>query len=326
MNSKILFANWQVGTRGDYGNLLVGCTCSEVFFSKPYGRFLRVITDDRSYLAQLEMEYELSPSTDSDIDTLVYLTKVRNSEDHLGSSCIDAFVNLDDREIVINGVNHYGYFKSVLLGSFGFFDEIDCPDNVSIHAALISLSDKGILFVAPSGRGKSTYSLGLNNEKGFTLVSDDWVIVDGKDLSGRRGDIAMRMPKERLEDFDFSAEEVKFLHHPSESKIEVLPCELSDFAFSDRYTINEIILLGEMDISDRQSVVEAIMSASYHIPFNFPCGVVLPTLPNDVIQIVQNRSIKFLHLIESAEIKSVDVFKGTIQQSLDNLRRLLKND
>lgn len=51
----------------------------------------------------------------------------------------------------------------------------------NIHASCVSISQKGVLIIGASGRGKSDLSLRLIQNKGACLVADDRVELDVKD-------------------------------------------------------------------------------------------------------------------------------------------------
>lgn len=83
------------------------------------------------------------------------------------------------RDIVFINTDYYGQCKSWALGAAG----IGLKDFGihSIHGACVEIDQQGVLIIAPTGTGKSTYTNQLA-EYGF-INSDDWVYV--KEEGGR---------------------------------------------------------------------------------------------------------------------------------------------
>jgi hypothetical protein len=71
---------------------------------------------------------------------------------------------------------YYGQLKSWVLGAVGRILAEEYGIH-SIHGACVALEGRGILYIAPTGTGKSTSSYGLMGEPGARFHSDDWVYV-----------------------------------------------------------------------------------------------------------------------------------------------------
>ena len=79
----------------------------------------------------------------------------------------------ENREVVFINTDYYGQCKSWALGAAG----VGLSDFKihSIHGACVQIDGKGILIIAPTGTGKSTYT---NQLARYGLInSDDWVYV-----------------------------------------------------------------------------------------------------------------------------------------------------
>lgn len=79
----------------------------------------------------------------------------------------------ETKELVFRNSDYHGLCKSQALGAAGIYL---APFGIhSIHGACVELDQKGILIVAPTGTGKSTYT---NQLAQFGYInSDDWVYV-----------------------------------------------------------------------------------------------------------------------------------------------------
>lgn len=71
---------------------------------------------------------------------------------------------------------YYGQLKSWVLGAVGRILAEEYGIH-SIHGACVALEGRGILYIAPTGTGKSTSSYGLMDEPGARFHSDDWVYI-----------------------------------------------------------------------------------------------------------------------------------------------------
>ncbi len=87
-----------------------------------------------------------------------------------------AYYSRQRNTIVFFNTSYYGQLKSWVLGAVGriLADQYGIH---SIHGAAVSAGGKGILFIAPTGTGKSTASYGLMRIPDSLFHSDDWVYV-----------------------------------------------------------------------------------------------------------------------------------------------------
>ena len=77
------------------------------------------------------------------------------------------------RTVFFESNNYYGWLKSVALALMGDVFE-DNHSIFSCHGALLSLDNKGVVLMGPSGAGKTTLSYGLLTQKGAKIIADDW--------------------------------------------------------------------------------------------------------------------------------------------------------
>jgi len=89
---------------------------------------------------------------------------------------VAAYYSREKSTIVFFNTSYYGQLKSWVLGAVGriLADEFGIH---SIHGAAVNTGGGGILFIAPTGTGKSTASYGLMRLPGSAFHSDDWVYV-----------------------------------------------------------------------------------------------------------------------------------------------------
>lgn len=87
-----------------------------------------------------------------------------------------AYYSRKNNTIVFFNTSYYGQLKSWVLGAVGrvLAEEFGIH---SIHGACVERNNKGILYIAPTGTGKSTSSYGLMSTPGSRFHSDDWVYV-----------------------------------------------------------------------------------------------------------------------------------------------------
>lgn len=87
-----------------------------------------------------------------------------------------AYYSRQRNTIVFFNTSYYGQLKSWVLGAVGriLADQYGIH---SIHGAGVSAGGKGILFIAPTGTGKSTASYGLMRLPESLFHSDDWVYI-----------------------------------------------------------------------------------------------------------------------------------------------------
>jgi hypothetical protein len=87
-----------------------------------------------------------------------------------------AYYSREKSTIVFFNTSYYGQLKSWVLGAVGriLADEFGIH---SIHGAAVDTGGNGVLFIAPTGTGKSTASYGLMRLPGSAFHSDDWVYL-----------------------------------------------------------------------------------------------------------------------------------------------------
>src|SRR5579863_8804428 len=78
--------------------------------------------------------------------------------------------------IVFFNTSYYGQLKSWVLGAVGRVLAAEYGIH-SIHGACVEQAGKGVLYIAPTGTGKSTSSYGLMTYPKTRFHSDDWVYV-----------------------------------------------------------------------------------------------------------------------------------------------------
>jgi hypothetical protein len=78
--------------------------------------------------------------------------------------------------IIFFNTSYYGQLKSWVLGAVGRILAAEYGIH-SIHGACVEKSGKGVLYIAPTGTGKSTSSYGLMAYPNTRFHSDDWVYV-----------------------------------------------------------------------------------------------------------------------------------------------------
>jgi hypothetical protein len=92
-----------------------------------------------------------------------------------------AYYCAETNECVFWNTDYYGQMKSWALGAAGA--ELARFDIHSIHGAMVDVSGRGVLIIAPTGTGKSTYTQllahigGLDPRYRGHINSDDWVYV-----------------------------------------------------------------------------------------------------------------------------------------------------
>lgn len=85
-----------------------------------------------------------------------------------------AYYSRATNTIIFFNTSYYGQLKSWVLGAVGrvLAEEYGIH---SLHAAVVEKDGKGILYIAPTGTGKSTSSYGLTRYPNTRFHSDDWV-------------------------------------------------------------------------------------------------------------------------------------------------------
>lgn len=87
-----------------------------------------------------------------------------------------AYYSREANTIIFFNTAYYGQLKSWVLGAVGrvLAEEYGIH---SVHGACVELDKKGVLYIAPTGTGKSTSSYGLMDRPGARFHSDDWVYI-----------------------------------------------------------------------------------------------------------------------------------------------------
>lgn len=78
--------------------------------------------------------------------------------------------------VIFFNTSYYGQLKSWVLGAVGRVLAADYGIH-SIHGACVERDGNGILYIAPTGTGKSTSSYGLMSYPNTRFHSDDWVYI-----------------------------------------------------------------------------------------------------------------------------------------------------
>ena len=103
-----------------------------------------------------------------------------------------AYYSRQNDTVVFFNTSYYGQLKSWVLGAVGRRLAVDYGIH-SIHGAVVTKDGKGVLYIAPTGTGKSTSTYGLMEFPNTRFHSDDWVYVryafptkDGRRISPAR--------------------------------------------------------------------------------------------------------------------------------------------
>lgn len=87
-----------------------------------------------------------------------------------------AYYSRASNTVIFFNTSYYGQLKSWVLGAVGRVLAADYGIH-SIHGACVEQGGEGILYIAPTGTGKSTSSYGLMTYPGTRFHSDDWVYI-----------------------------------------------------------------------------------------------------------------------------------------------------
>lgn len=87
-----------------------------------------------------------------------------------------AYYSYEQGVIAFFNTSYYGQLKSWVLGAVGRVLASEYGIH-SIHGACVDVEGNGVLYIAPTGTGKSTSSYGLMTQPGTRFHSDDWVYV-----------------------------------------------------------------------------------------------------------------------------------------------------
>lgn len=103
-----------------------------------------------------------------------------------------AYYSRQNDTVIFFNTSYYGQLKSWVLGAVGRKLAVDYGIH-SIHGAVVTKDGKGVLYIAPTGTGKSTSTYGLMEFPDTRFHSDDWVYVryayptkDGRRISPAR--------------------------------------------------------------------------------------------------------------------------------------------
>jgi hypothetical protein len=95
---------------------------------------------------------------------------------HVKGEAEAAYYSRASNFIAFFNTSYYGQLKSWVLGAVGRILANEYGIH-SIHGACVEKDKKGILYIAPTGTGKSTSSYGLMDLPGARFHSDDWVYI-----------------------------------------------------------------------------------------------------------------------------------------------------
>jgi hypothetical protein len=87
-----------------------------------------------------------------------------------------AYYSRANNVVIFFNTSYYGQLKSWVLGAVGRYLATEYGVH-SIHGAVVEKDGRGILYIAPTGTGKSTSSYGVMEFPRTRFHSDDWVYV-----------------------------------------------------------------------------------------------------------------------------------------------------
>lgn len=87
-----------------------------------------------------------------------------------------AYYSRQNDTVIFFNTSYYGQLKSWVLGAVGRKLAVEYGIH-SIHGAVVTKDEKGILYIAPTGTGKSTSTYGVMEFPNTRFHSDDWVYV-----------------------------------------------------------------------------------------------------------------------------------------------------
>lgn len=87
-----------------------------------------------------------------------------------------AYYSRANNMVVFFNTSYYGQLKSWVLGAVGRFLASEYGVH-SIHGGVVEKDGRGILYIAPTGTGKSTSTYGVMDFPNTRFHSDDWVYV-----------------------------------------------------------------------------------------------------------------------------------------------------
>jgi hypothetical protein len=95
---------------------------------------------------------------------------------HVPDEAEAAYYSRATSTIIFFNTSYYGQLKSWVLGAVGRVLAAEFGVH-SLHGACVERAGEGVLYIAPTGTGKSTSSYGLMTYPGTRFHSDDWVYV-----------------------------------------------------------------------------------------------------------------------------------------------------
>lgn len=293
---------------------------SVIVYSPHYGMFMEILSDNVSFLVHLSLEFPTQKELkNGNFPKLIFLTTDKGNLNK--SKCPSGFsgvVNESFRSILIYGFLHYGYFKSYVLGGFAFYDE-KLNGTISLHSALFKVAEKGVLIVAASGKGKSTYSFAFNKLPGYAFISDDWVRIN--DGIGFRGDNFLRVDKNSITKKQSGAAP-RYSYHPCDNKFEIPIDNLTDLNCIDSTRITHIVILDDVN-SNESDIVSRLGKASSVIPFNFSKKLNGLLIDKRVDRFVSKRHSSFEKLLTSCEVIVHNSSGYLVEESTDILSKYL---
>ncbi len=87
-----------------------------------------------------------------------------------------AYYSRQANTVIFFNTSYYGQLKSWVLGAVGRWLASEYGIH-SIHGACVEMNGRGVLYIAPTGTGKSTSSYGLMDYPNTRFHSDDWVYL-----------------------------------------------------------------------------------------------------------------------------------------------------
>ncbi len=87
-----------------------------------------------------------------------------------------AYYSRANNMVVFFNTSYYGQLKSWVLGAVGRYLASEYGVH-SIHGGVVQKDGRGILYIAPTGTGKSTSTYGIMDYPNTRFHSDDWVYV-----------------------------------------------------------------------------------------------------------------------------------------------------
>lgn len=87
-----------------------------------------------------------------------------------------AYYSRQNDTVVFFNTSYYGQLKSWVLGAVGRKLAVEYGIH-SIHGAVVTKDGRGLLYIAPTGTGKSTSTYGVMDFPNTRFHSDDWVYV-----------------------------------------------------------------------------------------------------------------------------------------------------